>query len=146
MLPVLRASISPSPGLEVLDAASIVTITSVAAYTPYEHGAGYNAAKFAARAVNAVLRLELSGEPIRVIEVAPGMVQTEFSLVRFDGDAARAAAVYQDVHELSADDVAAEIVHACELPPHIDLDLVTVKPVAQSAQYKIHRGPLATRT
>jgi NADP-dependent 3-hydroxy acid dehydrogenase YdfG len=145
LLPILRRSVAPSPGLQVEDVASIVTITSVAAYTPYENGAGYNAAKFAARAVNAVLRLELSGEPIRVIEVSPGMVQTEFSLVRFLGDAERAAAVYENVHELSADDVAAEIVHACELPPHIDLDLITIKPVAQSAQYKIHRGPLATR-
>jgi len=145
LLPVLRRSIAPSAGVEVADAASIVNITSVAAYTPYEQGGGYNAAKFAARAVNAVLRLELSGEPIRVVEVAPGMVQTEFSLVRFDGDEGRAAAVYQGVHELSADDIAAEILHACELPPHVDLDLVTVKPVAQSAQYKIHRGPLAPR-
>lgn len=142
MLPILRRSIAPSPGVEVEDVASIVNITSVAAYTPYEQGAGYNAAKFAARAVNGVLRLELSGEPIRVIEVAPGMVRTEFSLVRFEGDAARADAVYDGVHELSGDDVAAEIVHACELPPHIDLDMVYIKPVAQSAQYKIHRGPL----
>ncbi|OJX70101.1 MAG: oxidoreductase [Micrococcales bacterium 73-13] len=145
MLPILRRSIAPSAGLRVEDAASIVNITSVAAYTPYEQGGGYNAAKFAARAVGGVLRLELSGEPIRVIEVAPGMVQTEFSLVRFEGDAARAAAVYDGVHELTADDIAAEIVHACELPPHVDLDLIVVKPVAQSTQYKIHRGPLQVR-
>lgn len=145
LLPILRRSVAPSAGLAVEDAASIVNITSVAAYTPYENGGGYNAAKFAARAVNAVLRLELSGEPIRVIEVAPGMVSTEFSLVRFEGDRERADAVYEGVHELSADDVAAEIVHACERPAHIDLDLVTVKPVAQSAQYKIHRGPLRAR-
>lgn len=145
LLPILRRSVAPSTGPEVEDVASVVTITSVAAYSPYEHGAGYNAAKFAARAVTAVLRLELSGEPIRVIEISPGMVQTEFSLVRFGGDAERASAVYEHVHELSADDVAVEIVHACELPPHIDLDLITIKPVAQSAQYKIHRGPLAAR-
>lgn len=142
LLPVLRGSVAPSTGHRIEDAASIVNITSVAAYTPYEQGGGYNAAKFAARAVNAVLRLELSGEPIRVIEVAPGMVSTEFSLVRFEGDQARADAVYDGVHELSADDVAAEIVRACELPAHINLDMITVKPLAQSAQYKIHRGPL----
>lgn len=145
LLPILRRSVAPSAGLAVEDVASIVNITSVAAYTPYENGGGYNAAKFAARAVNAVLRLELSGEPIRVIEVSPGMVSTEFSLVRFEGDQARADAVYENVHELSADDVAAEILHACERPPHIDLDLITVKPVAQSTQYKIHRGPLRVR-
>ena len=145
LLPILRASIAPSTGVAVEDVASIVNITSVAAYTPYENGGGYNAAKFAARAINGVLRLELAGEPIRVIEVAPGMVNTEFSLVRFDGDQSRADAVYQDVHELSGDDVAAEIVHACTLPPHIDLDMIYIKPVAQAAQYKIHRGPLRTR-
>jgi len=145
LLPILRASIAPSTGVAVEDVASIVNITSVAAYTPYENGGGYNAAKFAARAFNGVLRLELSGEPIRVIEVAPGMVNTEFSLVRFDGDQARADGVYTGVHELSGDDIAAEIVHACELPPHIDLDMIYIKPVAQSAQYKIHRGPLAPR-
>ena len=93
LLPILRSSIAPSAGVTVEDVASIVNITSVAAYTPYENGGGYNAAKFAARAVNAVLRLELSGEPIRVIEVSPGMVSTEFSLVRFEGDQARAVAV-----------------------------------------------------
>lgn len=145
LLPILRRTVAHTPGVRLEDVASIVNITSVAAYTPYEQGGGYNAAKFAARAVNAVLRLELSGEPIRVIEVAPGMVSTEFSLVRFEGDQARADAVYENVHELSADDVAAEILHACELAPHIDLDLITVKPVAQSAQYKIHRGPLRVR-
>jgi len=145
LLPVLRESVAPSAGIEVEDAASIVTITSVAAYTPYEGGAGYNAAKFAARAVNAVLRLELAGEPIRVIEVAPGMVKTEFSLVRFGGDQARADAVYEGLQELSADDVAREIVHACELPPHIDLDMVYVKPLAQAAQHRIARGPLRPR-
>jgi len=145
LLPVLRASVAASETEQVADVASIVNITSVAAFTPYEGGAGYNAAKFAARAVTAVLRLELSGEPIRVVEVSPGMVQTEFSLVRFGGDAARAAAVYDGVHELTADDIAAEIVHACELAPHIDLDQITIKPVAQSAQHKIARGPLAPR-
>lgn len=143
MLPILRESVAVGDGVEVVDAGTIVTVTSVAAYQPYEGGGGYNAAKFAARAVMGVLRLELVGEPIRVVEVAPGMVRTEFSLVRFGGDAARADAVYAGVHELTADDVAREIVHACELPPHVDLDLITIKPVAQAAQHRVHRGPLA---
>ena len=91
----------------------------------------------------AVLRLELAGEPIRVIEIAPGMVRTDFSLVRFKGDREKADAVYAGVEApLSADDVAEAIVHAVELPPHVVLDLVTIKPVAQAAPHKVIRGPL----
>jgi len=124
--------------------ADILPVTSTAAFTPYEGGGGYNAAKYAAHAMMQVLRLELSGEPIRVIDIAPGMVKTEeFALNRFSGDADRAAKVYQDVDRpLTAEDVAATIVTALELPPHVNLDLVTVKPVAQAAQHKTFRGPL----
>jgi len=95
----------------------------------------------------AVLRLELAGEPIRVIEVAPGMVKTdEFSLVRFKGDRERADAVYAGVPDpLVAEDVAEVVVHALELPAHVNLDLVTIKPVAQAAPHKVARGPLAPR-
>ncbi|MDM4764163.1 SDR family NAD(P)-dependent oxidoreductase [Galbitalea sp. SE-J8] len=125
----------------------IVTITSIAAHTAYEGGGGYNAAKFAARAMTAVLRLELAGEPLRVIEIAPGMVHTEeFSLTRFDGDQARADAVYADVPgPLVAEDVAEAIVHAVELPSHVNLDLVTIKPVAQAAPHKVIKGALTPR-
>ena len=73
----------------------MITVGSVAAFEPYAGGAGYNAAKHATRAVMDVLRIELVGQPVRVTEVDPGMVETEFSLVRFDGDVERAAAVYQ---------------------------------------------------
>jgi NADP-dependent 3-hydroxy acid dehydrogenase YdfG len=93
-----------------------------------------------------VLRLELAGEPIRVIEVAPGMVKTDFSLVRFKGDAERADAVYAGVEApLVADDIASAIVHAVELPGHVNLDLVTIKPVAQAAPHKVIRGPLTPK-
>jgi NADP-dependent 3-hydroxy acid dehydrogenase YdfG len=94
-----------------------------------------------------VLGLELNGEPIRVIEVAPGMVETEeFSLVRFGGDEARARAVYEGVeHPLSADDIAETIASALERPGHVDLDLIVIKPVAQAAPYRLHKGPLAVR-
>lgn len=141
LLPLLRASWTPGTS------ADIVTITSIAGHVAYEGGGGYNAAKFAEHAMVAVLRLELAGEPIRVIEVAPGMVKTEeFSLVRFKGDQARADAVYDNVpNPLYADDIAAEIVHAIELPFYVDLDLVTVKPVAQAAPHKVMRGPLTPR-
>ena len=96
----------------------ILTVTSIAGHVAYEGGGGYNAAKFAEHALVAVLRLELAGEPIRVIEVAPGMVETEeFSLNRFGGDRARADAVYAEVPEpLTAEDVAETIVHALQLP------------------------------
>lgn len=137
-LPLLREAARDSGGADIL------TVTSTAAFTPYEGGGGYNAAKYAAHAMMQVLRLELVGEPIRVIDIAPGMVKTdEFALNRFGGDAARAATVYQDVDRpLTAEDVAATIVAALELPAHVNLDLVTVKPVAQAAQHKTHRGPL----
>lgn len=136
LLPALRRSAANG-------VADIVAVTSIAGHVVYEGGAGYNAAKFAQHALMGVLRLELAGEPIRVIEIAPGMVKTDFSLVRFKGDAERAEAVYQGVEApLVADDVAEAIVHAVELPRHIDLDLVTIKPVAQAAPHKVIRGPL----
>ena len=137
-LPLLREAARDSGGADIL------TVTSTAAFTPYEGGGGYNAAKYATHAMMQVLRLELVGEPIRVIDIAPGMVKTdEFALNRFAGDAERAATVYQDVDRpLTAEDVAATIVAALELPAHVNLDLVTVKPVAQAAQHKTHRGPL----
>jgi NADP-dependent 3-hydroxy acid dehydrogenase YdfG len=127
--------------------ADILTVTSIAGHTAYEGGGGYNAAKFGTHAMLDVLRLELSGEPIRVLEVAPGMVHTEeFSLNRFGGDAKRAESVYANVPEpLVAEDIAAVVVSMLEQPPHVSLDLVVVKPVAQSAAYKVHRGPLAVR-
>ncbi len=138
LLPALRAGIVPG------GSATIVTVSSVAASNPYEGGAGYNAAKAGAHMVSAVLRLELSGEPIRVVEVAPGMVHTEeFSLTRYHGDQAAAEAVYANVDRpLTAEDIAETIVHAVELPAHVNLDSVTVRPVAQSAQWKVYRGPL----
>lgn len=138
LLPILRRS-TPAGA-----AASIVGVTSIAGRTAYAGGGGYNAAKFAERALFEVLRLELSGEPIRVIDVAPGMVHTEeFSLVRFGGDRERADAVYAQVPEpLTAGDIAETIAHAIELPPHVNLDTIVVKPVAQAAPYRLAQGPL----
>ena len=127
--------------------ADIVSVTSTAAFTPYENGGGYNAAKYAEHAMMQVLRLELNGEPIRVIDIAPGMVKTdEFTLKRFGGDKARMEKLYEDVDgPLTAEDVASSIVATLELPPHVNVDLLTVKPVAQSAQHKTFRGKLQVR-
>ena len=141
LLPALR------DGARDAGHADILTVTSIAAHVGYEGGSGYNAAKAGAHMLMAVLRLELAGEPIRVVEVAPGMVKTdEFSLVRFGGDQERADAVYANVGApLVADDIAESIVHAIELPGHVNLDLVTIKPVAQAAPHKVIRGPLTPR-
>lgn len=141
LLPLLRAAVVPGASADIL------TVTSIAGHVTYEGGGGYNAAKFAEAALVAVLRLELAGEPIRVLEVAPGMVRTEeFSLVRFGGDREKADAVYENVpNPLYAEDVAAAIVHALELPFYINLDLVTIKPVAQAAPHKVMRGELRPR-
>lgn len=141
LLPALR------DGAEDAGSGDIVTITSIAGHIPYAGGAGYNVAKFAEHALVAVLRLELAGEPLRVIEIAPGLVQTEeFSLNRFGGDRAKADAVYADVPApLTADDVAAAIVHAIELPAHVNLDLVVVKPVAQAVGAQAVKGELRVR-
>jgi NADP-dependent 3-hydroxy acid dehydrogenase YdfG len=141
LLPLLRQAAADGGGADIL------TVTSIAGHVAYEGGGGYNASKFAARALVGVLRLELAGEPIRVIEVAPGMVKTEeFSLVRFGGDQARADAVYDNVaHPLVAEDIAEAIVHAIELPFYVNLDLITIKPVAQAAPHKVVRGELTPR-
>jgi len=137
LLPSLRRGAQDAGGGDIL------TVTSIAGHIAYENGGGYNAAKFAEHALVAALRLELVGEPIRVIEIAPGMVKTDFSLIRFDGDQARADKVYEGVvAPLTAQDIAESIVHALELPAHVNLDLVTIKPVAQGAPYKLARGEL----
>ena len=142
ILPLLRAGIDSGAG-----SADIVTVTSIAGHVAYLGGGGYNAAKFAAHAMTEVLRLELSGEPIRVIEIAPGMVKTdEFGLVRFDGDADKAVAAYDNVPDpLSAEDIAETIVASVERPAHVNLDLIVIKPVAQAATTRIARGPLKVR-
>ncbi|HLP22556.1 MAG TPA: SDR family oxidoreductase [Microbacteriaceae bacterium] len=126
---------------------SLVTVTSTAAFAAYPGGGGYNAAKFAEHAMVAALRLELAGEPIRVIEVAPGMVKTEeFALNRLGGDAAAAAAVYEGVEEpLTAADVAEVIADALRKPKHVNLDLIVLRPVAQAAQHLLIRQPLAVK-
>lgn len=139
LLPLLRAGIS-GPG----DTTSIVTVTSTAGHSSYEGGGGYVAAKHAAAGMMAVLRLELAGEPIRVIEIAPGMVHTdEFALVRYRGDRARADAVYAGVEApLTAADIADAIAFTLNAPPHVNIDQMTIRPVAQAANHKVIRGPL----
>ena len=119
----------------------VVTVTSTAGHIVYEGGAGYTAAKHAERALVETLRLELCGQPVRVTEIAPGMVRTEeFSLVRFAGDRDKAEAVYAGVPGvLVADDIADCIAWVVTRPWHVNIDTMTVRPRAQAAQHKIHR-------
>ena len=119
----------------------IVNVTSTAGHAVYEGGGGYTAAKHAEAAVTETLRLELCGQPVRITEVAPGMVHTEeFSLVRFHGDQARADAVYRGVPDpLTADDVADCIAWVATRPAYVNIDLLVVKPRAQASVSKVHR-------
>jgi NADP-dependent 3-hydroxy acid dehydrogenase YdfG len=119
----------------------VVVMGSTAGRIVYEGGGGYAAAKHGAAALAETLRLELSGQPVRVTEIAPGMVATpEFSLNRFRGDADKAAGVYQGVKEpLTAEDIADCVAWCVTRPPHVDIDLLVVRPLAQAAQHKVHR-------
>ncbi len=117
----------------------IVVIGSIAALEPYEGGAGYNAAKFGARAVTTVLRQELLGQPVRVTEIDPGMVDTEFSLVRFGGDEDQVAAVYAGMQPLTADDIADCVAWVATRPSHVNIDRLVVLPRDQASATKVHR-------
>ncbi|XVV03477.1 SDR family NAD(P)-dependent oxidoreductase [Actinosynnema sp. CA-248983] len=118
----------------------IVTVTSVAAYEAYDNGSGYTSAKHAQSALHRTLRGELLGQPVRITEVLPGMVETDFSVNRFAGDAERAAAVYAGVEPLTADDVADVIAFAVTRPSHVNLDQVVMKPRAQASATRVHRS------
>ncbi len=117
----------------------IVNVGSIAGFETYKGGAGYTAVKHAVRAISKTLRLELNGEPVRVTEIAPGMVETEFSLVRFKGDKVAAKNVYAGLKPLTADDVADCIVFAVTRPPHVDIDEIVVRPVAQATTFQVTR-------
>jgi NADP-dependent 3-hydroxy acid dehydrogenase YdfG len=140
VLGTLRVTQALLPALEAGGAGTIVTIGSTAAFTVYEGGGGYAAAKHAQGALVGTLRLELSGKPVRVVEIDPGMVRTEeFSLNRF-GDPAKADAVYEGVREpLTADDIADCVAWCATRPQHVNIDRLVVRPIAQAAQHKVHR-------
>lgn len=117
----------------------IVTVTSVAALEVYDGGAGYTAAKHGQGALHRTLRGELLGKPVRLTEIAPGAVETEFSLVRFGGDQQRADAVYTGITPLVAADVAEVIGFVASRPPHVDLDLIVIKPRDQASASRFSR-------
>ncbi len=138
---VLRVTQALLPVLVASGRGHVVVMGSTAGRIVYEGGGGYTAAKHGAAALAETLRLELSGQPVRVTEIAPGMVRTdEFAVKRFRGDAERAAKVYAGVEEpLTADDIADCVAWCVTRPPHVDIDLLVVKPLAQAAQHKVHR-------
>ncbi|GLX21138.1 SDR family NAD(P)-dependent oxidoreductase [Streptomyces lavendulae] len=129
------------PALTASGDGTVVVLSSTAGHATYEGGAGYVAAKNGARVLAETLRLEIVGQPVRVIEIAPGMVKTEeFAKTRFRGDAAKAQKVYAGVAEpLSADDVADTITWAVTRPSHVNIDLLVVRPRAQASNTKVHR-------
>src|SRR5579859_464936 len=131
------------PHLIASGAGTIVMLTSTAGFITYEGGGGYAATKHAQHAMAGTLRLELCGQPVRVIEIAPGMVRTdEFSVKRFRGDADKAAAVYAGVREpLTAMDIADTITWTVTRPAHVNVDLLVIRPRAQAAQHKVYREP-----
>ncbi len=145
VLGVVRVTKALLPALRTSGQGLVVNLGSTAGRTAYAGGGGYTAAKHGLHAVSQTLRLELNGEPLRITEIAPGMVHTdEFALVRF-GDAERAQAVYADVDSpLIAADVAEAVRWVASLPRHVNIDELVMRPVAQAAQHQLHRGPIFT--
>lgn len=129
------------PLLRKAKSGHIVNIGSVAGFETYAGGAGYTSVKHAVRAITDTLRLELNGEPIRITEIAPGLVETEFALVRFHGDRRRAKANYEGLKPLTAEEIADCVVWAVTRAPHVDIDRIVVRPVAQATVWKVARKP-----
>jgi NADP-dependent 3-hydroxy acid dehydrogenase YdfG len=139
VLGLLRMTRACLPLLRKAPYGHIVNLGSIAGFEVYKGGAGYTATKHAVRAISRTLRLELNGEPIRVTEIAPGMVETEFSLVRFEGDEQKAKETYKGVQPLTGDDIADCIAFAVTRPPHVDIDEMVIRPIAQAAAYQVAR-------
>lgn len=132
VLGTLRVTRALLPKLVASGDGLIVTVTSIAAFEIYDGGAGYTSAKHAQAALHQTLRGELLGKPVRLTEIAPGMVETEFSVVRFGGDQARADALYAGMTPLTAEDVAEVIGFAASRPSHVNLDQIVIRPRDQA--------------
>lgn len=139
VLGVMRVTKALLPALERSGAGHIVVLGSVAGVEVYPGGGGYTAAKHAVNALTRTLRLELLGKPIGVTEIAPGLVETEFSLIRFGGDEERANKIYEGLAPLTAEDVAGAIEFVVTRPPHVNIDYLAIKPRAQVTATIVHR-------
>ncbi|MDB6017730.1 MAG: Short-chain dehydrogenase/reductase [Pedosphaera sp.] len=139
VLGVLRMTRAALPLMINNPGGSIINIGSFAARTAYEGGAAYCAAKAGELQITRVLRLELSGTGLRVSSIDPGLAETEFSLVRFKGDVARAKKPYEGTEPLTAEDIAEVLVWVANRPPHVNIDEMLIKPTDQAAIHKVHR-------
>jgi NADP-dependent 3-hydroxy acid dehydrogenase YdfG len=139
VLGTLRLTKALLPRLVESGNGHVVTVTSIAAFEVYDNGAGYTSAKHAQSALHRTLRGELLGSPVRFTEILPGLVETDFSLNRFAGDALRADAVYDGLTPLTAADVADTITYAVTRPPHVNIDQIVLKPRAQASATRAHR-------
>lgn len=141
VIATLRVTKAITPIMQSMGKGHIVIVSSTAGHRAYENGGSYVAAKFAETSMAHTLRLELNGQPIRITEIAPGMVKTdEFALIRFDGDADKAAKVYEGVDKpLTAEDVAESIRWSVMLPEHFNVDSMVIRPIAQAANHKVAR-------
>ena len=144
VLGVLRMTRATLPLIPRDAGGSIINLGSTAGHVAYEGGAAYCAAKAGELQITRALRLELNGTGIRVSTVDPGLAKTDFSLVRFKGDAARAEKIYAGTNPLVAEDVAEILVWVASRPPHVNIDELIVKPVDQAAMHKIHRRKAAS--
>ncbi|MEZ5331987.1 MAG: SDR family NAD(P)-dependent oxidoreductase [Thermoanaerobaculia bacterium] len=139
VLGVLRLTRALLPSVIASGDGHVVNVGSIAGFETYPGGAGYTASKHALRALTKTLRQELLGEPVRVTEICPGLVETEFSLVRFRGDRERAASVYRGLEALTGEDIAECILWALERPPHVNVDEIVVRPRDQATATQVHR-------
>ena len=139
VLGLLRVTRAILPLMEKNPGSSIINIGSIAGHVAYEGGAVYCAAKAAERSLTQALRLELNGTGIRVGSLDPGLAETEFSNVRFKGDAVRAQRVYEGMHPLSAQDIAETLVWMASRPPHVNIDEILIKPTDQAGIHKVFR-------
>lgn len=139
VLGVLRVTRALLPALRASGDGHIVNLGSIAGFETYTGGAGYTGSKHALRALTRTLRLELLGEPIRVTEVSPGLVETEFSMVRFAGDAERAKSVYRGLDPLTPEDIADCVVWAATRPSHVNIDEIVVRPRDQATATLVYR-------
>lgn len=117
----------------------VVNVGSIAGREAYPGGAGYTTSKHAVRVLTETMRVEWAGEPVRITEIAPGLVETEFSVVRFDGDRAKAKTPYEGIEPLTAEDIADCIAWAVTRPPHVNIDEIVVKPVRQASATHVVR-------
>ena len=139
VLGVMRVTRALLPALRASGDGQVINLGSTAGFETYVGGAGYTGSKHALKALTRTLRQELVGEPIRVTEVAPGMVETEFSLVRFFGDEERAKSVYRGMQPLTAEDIADCIAWVATRPSHVNIDEIVVRPRDQATSTMVHR-------